>query len=36
MADVYIAVSTGMTPGFMALCLVLVWRLFRSGYKLRR
>jgi ABC-2 type transport system permease protein len=35
-ADVHIAVSTGMTLGFMALCLVLVWWLFRSGYKLRR
>ena len=35
-ADVHIAVSTGMTLGFMALCLLLVWWLFRSGYKLRR
>jgi ABC-2 type transport system permease protein len=34
-ADVHIALSTGMTLGFMAICLVLVWRLFRSGYKLR-
>ena len=35
-ADVHIAVSTGMTLGFMVLCLALVWWLFRSGYKLRR
>ena len=35
-ADVHIAVSTGMTVGFMVLCLVLVWWLFRTGYKLRR
>ena len=35
-ADVHIAVSTGMTLGFMALCLLLVWWLFRTGYKLRR
>ena len=35
-ADVHIAVSTGMTLGFMAICLLLVWWLFRSGYKLRR
>ncbi len=35
-ADVHIAVSTGMSLGFMALCLMLVWWLFRSGYKLRR
>ncbi|MEO5698645.1 MAG: ABC transporter permease [Burkholderiaceae bacterium] len=34
-ADVHIAVSTGMTLGFLALCLVLVWWLFRTGYKLR-
>jgi len=35
-ADVHIAVSTGMTLGFMAVCLGLVWWLFRTGYKLRR
>jgi ABC-2 type transport system permease protein len=35
-ADVHIAVSTGMTLGFMLLCLVMVWWLFRTGYKLRR
>ena len=35
-ADVHIAASTGMTLGFMAACLLLVWWLFRSGYKLRR
>ena len=35
-ADVHIAVSTAMTLSFMAVCLVLVWWLFRSGYKLRR
>ena len=35
-ADVHIAVSTGMTLGFMAACLLLVWWMFRSGYKLRR
>ena len=35
-ADVHIAVSTGMTLGFLALCLTFVWWAFRSGYKLRR
>lgn len=35
-ADVHIAVSTGMTLGFLTVCLGLVWWLFRSGYKLRR
>ncbi len=34
-SDVHIAVSTGMTLTFLAICLVLVWWLFRSGYKLR-
>lgn len=35
-ADVHIAVSTGMTLVFLAVCLVIVWWVFRSGYKLRR
>ena len=35
-ADVHIAVSTGMTLGFLVLCLTFVWWAFRSGYKLRR
>ncbi len=35
-ADVHIGVSTGMTVGFTGVCLVLVWWLFRTGYKLRR
>ena len=35
-ADVHIAVSTGMTLGFFVLCLTFVWWAFRSGYKLRR
>ncbi len=34
-ADVHIAVSTGMTLAFLVLCLALVWWLFRTGYKLR-
>lgn len=34
-ADVHIAVSTGMTVVFLVLCLVFVWWVFRSGYKLR-
>ena len=35
-ADVLIAVSTGMTLGFMLICLVVIWWVFRTGYKLRR
>ena len=34
-ADVHIAVSTGMTLGFMIICLVVVWWIFRTGWKLR-
>ena len=35
-ADVHIAVSTGMTLGFMATCLVVVWWVFKTGHKIRR
>ena len=34
-ADVHIAISTGMTLGFLAICLGIVWWIFRTGYKLR-
>lgn len=34
-ADVHIAVATGMTLLFLALCLGFVWWVFRSGWKLR-
>ncbi len=35
-ADVHIAVSTGMTVGFMLACLGVVWWVFKTGYRLRR
>ncbi len=35
-ADVHIAVSTGMTLTFMLACLVVIWWVFRTGYRLRR
>jgi ABC-2 type transport system permease protein len=35
-ADVHIAVSAGMTLGFMVLCLSVVWWVFRTGWKIRR
>ena len=35
-ADVHIAVSTGMTLVFMAACLGFIWWVFKTGYKLRR
>lgn len=34
-ADVHMAVSFGMTLAVLVLCLVFVWWVFRTGYKLR-
>ncbi|UOF15658.1 ABC transporter permease [Lysobacter capsici] len=34
-SDVDIALSMGMTAGFMVLCLIAVWWIFRTGYKLK-
>ncbi len=34
-ADVHIAVSTGMTLVFLGICLLVVWLIFRSGYRLK-
>ena len=34
-ADVSVAVSLGMTLGFLALCLVAVWWIFKTGYRLK-
>jgi ABC-2 type transport system permease protein len=34
-ADVSIGVSLGMTMVFLAICLALVWWIFRSGYRLK-
>jgi ABC-2 type transport system permease protein len=33
--DVSVAASLGFTTGFMALCLVLLWWIFRTGYRLK-
>ena len=35
-ADVHIAVSTAMTLGFMAACLVVVWWVFKTGHRIRK
>jgi ABC-2 type transport system permease protein len=35
-ADVAVGVSLAATLGFFALCLVLVWWIFRTGYRLKR
>ena len=34
-ADVDIAVSLGMTLAFLAACLIVVWWIFRTGYRLK-
>jgi ABC-2 type transport system permease protein len=34
-SDVGVALSFSMTAGFMALCLVVVWWVFKTGYKLK-
>jgi ABC-2 type transport system permease protein len=34
-ADVQIAVSVGVTLGFLLVCLTFVWWVFKTGYKLR-
>ena len=34
-SDVNVVVSAGMTLGFLALCLVVVGWIFRTGYKLK-
>lgn len=34
-SDVHIAVSTGMTFGFLVLFVGLVWWIFKTGYKLK-
>jgi ABC-2 type transport system permease protein len=34
-ADVHIGVSLAATMGFLGLCLVAVWWIFRTGYRLK-
>ena len=34
-ADVSVALSVGMTLGFLAVCMALVWWIFRTGYRLK-
>jgi ABC-2 type transport system permease protein len=34
-ADVNVAISLGMTLGFLALCLITVWWIFKTGYRLK-
>jgi ABC-2 type transport system permease protein len=35
-ADVSVYLSVGMTLGFLAVCMVAVWWIFKTGYKLKR
>ena len=34
-SDVHVGVSIAMTLGFLSLCLVIVWWIFRTGYRIR-
>ncbi|RKZ67388.1 MAG: sugar ABC transporter permease [Gammaproteobacteria bacterium] len=34
-SDVSIGISLGMTLGFMLLCLVIIWWIFKTGYRLK-
>jgi len=34
-ADVSVGLSLGMTLGFLAICMALVWWIFRTGYRLK-
>ena len=35
-SDVNVAVSVAMTGGFLVVCLTLIWRIFKTGYKLKK
>lgn len=34
-ADVHVAISVGMTLGFLVLCLAVVWWIFKTGYRIK-
>jgi ABC-2 type transport system permease protein len=34
-ADVNVAISIGMTTGFLVICMTAIWWIFRTGYKLK-
>jgi ABC-2 type transport system permease protein len=34
-ADVSVALSFGMTLGFLVICMALIWWIFRTGYRLK-
>ena len=35
-ADVSVALSLGMTTTFLAICMILVWWIFKTGYRLKK
>ena len=35
-ADVNVAVSFGMTLAFLAICMTIVWWIFKTGYRLKK
>jgi ABC-2 type transport system permease protein len=35
-ADVGVSVSLAMTTLFLAICLTIIWWIFRTGYRLKR
>jgi ABC-2 type transport system permease protein len=34
-ADVNVGISVGMTLAFLAICLAIVWWIFKTGYRLK-
>jgi ABC-2 type transport system permease protein len=34
-ADVSVGLSLGMTTTFLVICIILVWWIFKQGYRLR-
>ena len=35
-SDVHVGISVGMTLGFLLICLVIVWWMFKTGYRLKK
>jgi ABC-2 type transport system permease protein len=35
MADVAVATSLAAIGGFMLICMIIVWQIFRTGYRLK-
>jgi ABC-2 type transport system permease protein len=35
-ADVSVALSLGMTSAFLVVCMITVWWIFKTGYRLKK